>query len=82
MNLEGTHIANVLLSIHQADLAQRSRHSALDLSDRIERRVALHQPLARTAFRPGRFLETIRQRLSPVRSVAKPSARPSPDPCV
>jgi hypothetical protein len=43
MSIEGSQLANAMMSIHEAELEQASRYPGSDLSDRVQRSVVLHR---------------------------------------
>jgi len=63
MNLDGGQLARAMMSIHEAELEQDVRYPGNDLSERIERRIAIGRPRHRALCRVGELLVAIGQRL-------------------
>jgi hypothetical protein len=63
MNIDGAQLARAMLSIHEAEMEQATRYPDRFLSDRIERRIVLHQGGSRTLCRLGSLLVSIGRRL-------------------
>ena len=56
MNHDGSQLARAMMSIHEVEMEQASRHPGSDLSDRIERRVAFGQRRKPVLCRLGSLL--------------------------
>ena len=56
MNLDGAQLASAMLSVHEAEMQQAARYPGQLLSDRVERRVVLHQHRNRALCRLGSLL--------------------------
>lgn len=63
MNLDGTQLARAMMSIHEADMQQAAKYPGCLLSDRIERRIMLHQRGPRLLSRLGGLLVRVGRRL-------------------
>jgi hypothetical protein len=63
MNVDGTQLARVMMSIHEAEMEQAARHPGCLLSDRIERSIVLHRRGNRTLYGLGGLLVRAGRRL-------------------
>ena len=63
MNFDGGQLARAMMSIHEAEREQSARYPGSDLSERIERRVAVRSQSHRVLCRVGDLLVRIGRRL-------------------